>query len=162
MFSEREPFLSGFLCGLFGLFWSQRYIGVSKQCGRSFGSLRRKLAICEETLCSQLFQICFLCLKCFQILPLDGSVQHLSHATVCRFHHWQHFFLVFLSKKRQLNQSWFVLGSMNTLKGNLSKNYFSSEGVHYSFVIERSEKSQLWLFYISVIILYPSWMMNLA
>ena len=55
-FSEREPFLRGFLCWLFWLFWSQRCIGVSKTCGRSFGSLRRKLAICEETLCSPLFQ----------------------------------------------------------------------------------------------------------
>ena len=52
-FSEREPFLRGFL---WWLFWSQRCIGVSKVCGRSFGSLRRKLAICEETLCSPLFQ----------------------------------------------------------------------------------------------------------
>ena len=58
-FSERGPFLRGFLCWIFWLFWSQRCIGVSKTCGRSFGSLRRKLAICEETLCGLLFQICF-------------------------------------------------------------------------------------------------------
>ena len=55
-FSEREPFLRGFLWWNFWGFWSQKYVGVSKVCGRSFGSLRRKLAICEETLCSPLFQ----------------------------------------------------------------------------------------------------------
>ena len=52
MFSERYPFLSGFL---WWLFQSQRCIGISKVCGGSLISLRRKLAICEETLCHQLF-----------------------------------------------------------------------------------------------------------
>ena len=54
-FSEREPFLRGFLWWIFWSQRSQRCIGVSKVCGRSFKSLRRKLAICEETLCSPLF-----------------------------------------------------------------------------------------------------------
>ena len=64
-FSERGAFLRGFLCWIFWLFWSQRCIGVSKTCGRSFGSLRRKLAICEETLCGLLFQICLCRPRCF-------------------------------------------------------------------------------------------------
>ena len=55
-FSEREPFLRGFLWWTFWSQRSQRCIGISKVCGRSFGSLQRKLAICEETLCSPLFQ----------------------------------------------------------------------------------------------------------
>ena len=54
-FSEREPFLRRFLWWIFWIFWFQGCIGVSKVCGRSFISLRRKLAICEETLCSPLF-----------------------------------------------------------------------------------------------------------
>ena len=55
-FSEREPFLRGFPWWIFWIFWFQGCIGVSKVCGCSFISLRRKLAICEETLCSPLFQ----------------------------------------------------------------------------------------------------------
>ena len=54
-FSEREPFLRGFLWWTFWSQRSQRCIGVSKVCGRSFRSLPRKLMICQETLCSPLF-----------------------------------------------------------------------------------------------------------
>ena len=54
-------------------------------------------------------------LKISKIQSLDGSVQHLNHAIVCRFHHWT-FFLSLYEQKRQLNQCWYLLGSMNTLK----------------------------------------------
>ena len=53
-FSEREPFLRGFLWWLFWSQRSQRCIGVSKVCGRSFRSFWRNLAISEEILCSPL------------------------------------------------------------------------------------------------------------
>ena len=46
-FSEREPFLRGFLCWDFWGFWSQRCIGVAETCGRSFRSLPRLLTICR-------------------------------------------------------------------------------------------------------------------
>ena len=42
-FSEREPFLRGFL---FWIFWSQRCIWVSSQCAKSFIRLARSVAIC--------------------------------------------------------------------------------------------------------------------
>ena len=86
-FSEREPFLRGFLRWAIWAFWSQRCIGVSKTCGRSAGSLRRKLAIREETLCGLLFQICFFRPKHFQILPLDGGPQCLNHVILSLFQH---------------------------------------------------------------------------
>ena len=38
-----------------------------------------------------LFQICFLWPKCFQILPLDGSPQHIFHVILCWYHLWQSF-----------------------------------------------------------------------
>ena len=47
-FSEREPFLRGFLWWNSCNYWSQRCIGVSKTCGRSFVSFWRNLAISEE------------------------------------------------------------------------------------------------------------------
>ena len=47
-FSEREPFLRGFLCWNFWNFWSQRCIWVSKRCGKSCRSFWRNLAISEE------------------------------------------------------------------------------------------------------------------
>ena len=55
-FSEREPFLKGFLCWLF---WSQRCIGVSKTWRRSFGSFWRNLAISEEILWVYSFKSAF-------------------------------------------------------------------------------------------------------
>ena len=45
---------------------------------------------------------------------------------------------------------------------DLSKNDFTSDSVFSSFLIQRSEKSYFWLFYISAINLCPSWMVNLA
>ena len=64
-FSERGPLFWLFLRVICGIFWSQRCVGVWKTCGRHFGSLPRKLTICQETLCSLLFQISFLLHKLF-------------------------------------------------------------------------------------------------
>ena len=50
-------------------------------------------------------------------------------------------FLVCMCKNRQVNQSWFVLGLMNT--------QFCWSTNDFSFVIQMSEKSQFWLFYSS-------------
>ena len=44
-FSEREPFLRGFLCWEIWGFWSQRCVGFSKTCDTSFGRCLRKLTI---------------------------------------------------------------------------------------------------------------------
>ena len=56
-FSEREPFLRGFLCWIF---WSQRCIWVSSQCAKSFIRFRRLVAICVAWDFFRLLQICFL------------------------------------------------------------------------------------------------------
>ena len=61
-FSEREPFLRGFLWWIFWIFWSQRCIGVSKVCGRSFRSFWRNLAISEEILWAHSFILLLICL----------------------------------------------------------------------------------------------------
>ena len=49
-------------------------------------------------------------------------------------------------------------------KEMFSKQYITHESVFFFFIfmIEGSEKSHLWRSYISVINLYPSWLMNLA
>ena len=56
IFFERGLSFWLFLWWAFWALWSQGCIWVSKTCERSFRSLRRKLTICEETLCSPLFQ----------------------------------------------------------------------------------------------------------
>ena len=59
-FSEREPFLRGFLCWLFWLFWSQRCIWVSSQCAKSFIRFRRLVAIWPAGQFWRLLKICSL------------------------------------------------------------------------------------------------------
>ena len=49
-FSEREPFLRGFLWWNSCNYWSQRCPGVSKTCGRSYRSFPRNLTISQEIL----------------------------------------------------------------------------------------------------------------
>ena len=46
-FSEREPFLRGFLCGKCGTFWSKSCIWVSRKCAKSFVRFRPSVWICD-------------------------------------------------------------------------------------------------------------------
>ena len=90
-FSEKELFSRRFL---WWIFWFQGCIGVSKVCGRSFISLRRKLAICEETLCSPLFHsLSYLPLvdQALLIPPQDGAPQLLIFVRFCWYHLEQRF-----------------------------------------------------------------------
>ena len=81
-FSEREPFLRGFLWWNSCNYWSQRCIGVSKTCGRSFVSFWRNLAISEEI--SWAFS--------FKFASSSPSVFKSRHSVIlCWFHLWQWF-----------------------------------------------------------------------
>ena len=59
-FSEREPFLRGFLCGKCGKFLPQRCIWVSSQCAKSFIRFRRLVAIWPAGQFWRLLKICSL------------------------------------------------------------------------------------------------------
>ena len=93
-FSEREPVIRGFLWWNSCNYWSQRCIGVRKTCGRSFRSLAMLLTIWQRGQLKLLIQICFIRSKLFQILPLDGSPQHLIHVKLCYFKLGQRFYKV--------------------------------------------------------------------
>ena len=82
-FSEREPFLRGFLCGLFGLFWSHRCISVSTRWRKQNFSKGSQFDHFPLKFVSLLFQICSLRPKRFPILPLDGGPQCLNHVILC-------------------------------------------------------------------------------
>ena len=58
-FSEREPFLRGFMRWSLWSLWSQRCPGVSKTCGRRCRSFWRNLAISEEILWAYSFKFAF-------------------------------------------------------------------------------------------------------
>ena len=91
---------------------------------------------------SLLFQICFLRPKRFPILPLDGGVQHLIHKKFFDFIIDNSFCLVCLSKKKTGKPILICFRFNEYPERDLSKNDFTSEGLFFSFVIQKSEKSQ--------------------
>ena len=90
-FSEREPFLRGFLWWTFWTFWSQRCIWVSKRWGKRNFSKGSQFDHFPLLWRKPTLSICFLRPDCFHILPLDGGPQHMFHVILCWFHLWQRF-----------------------------------------------------------------------
>ena len=82
-FSEREPFLRGFLCWCFWCFLSQRCIGVSKRWRKRNFLKASQFDHLPLTFVSLLFQICFLRADYSQISPLDGVPQQLILVKLC-------------------------------------------------------------------------------
>ena len=82
-FSEREPFLRGFLFGLFGLFWSHRCISVSTRWRKQNFSKGSQFDHFPLKFVSLLFQISSLRPKRFPIPPLDSGLQCLNHVILC-------------------------------------------------------------------------------
>ena len=104
-FSEREPFLRGFLCWNCWNFWSQRCIWVSKRWGKRNFSKGSQFDHFPLLWRKPTLSICFLRPNCFHISPLDGGPQHMFHVTLC----WFHLFKVLKVCKYKCYFSWSIL-----------------------------------------------------
>ena len=83
-FSEREPFLRGFLCWLFWLFWSQRCIWVSSQCAKSFIRLARSVAIWHACQFWRLLKICSLAMVHHGATCISTMVKRRKNCECCQ------------------------------------------------------------------------------
>ena len=101
---------------------------------KKFREFPKKFDDFPRNFVSLLFQICFSRLERFQIMPLDGSPQHMFHVILCWYHLWQR--LKYFVKKGLIFLSiLMVLNSIDTLVNVFQRGISHKEACFFNFMI---------------------------